>query len=265
MDRATLNFMDRALAEIPGALPRLDAYVLLELSRIQAKNGIRGDILEIGAAYGASAVMLARHLQDRERLIVCDLFGSAADTPLNKQEQQDWGYDQLERKVFEENFLRFCPFLPEIWQHPSNTLIEAELRSLRLAHIDGSHMYANVREDLELVRAHLAPTGVAVFDDVFTGHAPGVGAAVWPELVSGLRPFLSTSQKLYAAWGPPPVEKDELHAILSDYGAQVFEDDIADNPIVIARERKQPTTVAKSVARDVLPPAVVRMFARLRR
>jgi hypothetical protein len=68
-------------------------------------------------------------------------------------------------------------------------------------HVDASHEYAHVLEDIETAKQLLAPDGVVVFDDYRSEFFPGVGAALWPELATGLVPLVMSPQKLYATWG----------------------------------------------------------------
>ena len=81
-------------------------------------------------------------------------------------------------------------------------------------HIDASHLYEHVMDDIEAARILLKPGGVVVFDDYRTLHAPGVAAAIWRETNRDLVPFAVTMNKLYASFGNAdqwvPVVKDWL-------------------------------------------------------
>jgi len=67
--------------------------------------------------------------------------------------------------------------------------------------MDGSHVHAAVRSDLEVAKRVLAVGGVVAVDDYRREHTPGVAAAVWEAVVSGgLVPICLTPGKLYGCW-----------------------------------------------------------------
>jgi hypothetical protein len=71
-------------------------------------------------------------------------------------------------------------------------------------HIDASHLYEHVREDIAAARQLLGPDGVVVFGDIRTAHAPGVAAAVWEEVTLGSLNVLVVGEvKLYGTWSDP--------------------------------------------------------------
>lgn len=261
--------MDSVLREIPGALPQLDAFLFLEICRIQAEEGIQGDLLEIGAAHGTSASILAKGWRTGERFLVCDLFGLPSEDDLNRREQEAWGYDSIERTSFENNFRRFHSTLPEIWQRSSTSLFEANVkpRSVRFAHVDGSHLFRIVKSDLEFVHTALSHDGIVAFDDVFTGHAPGVGAAVWQCIEStGLRPLFASTQKLYATWGEEGAfTTSQLRQILDEFGSDIFEDVIHGQVVLSGRPRKrQDVSGLKKAAAQWVPPKMITMLRQLK-
>src|SRR5262249_39634241 len=74
-------------------------------------------------------------------------------------------------------------------------------RTFRFVHVDGSHLYSVVKQDIRTAKRLLRKDGVVIFDDYRSEHTPGVGAAVWEEVVrDGLIPICLTPQKLYGTW-----------------------------------------------------------------
>lgn len=176
-----------------------------------------GDLLELGAYLGKSAVLIGRHLREGERFTVCDLFESEADDAANDAETSR-SYATLTRRRFEENYLAFHDTLPDIVQGPTSQILEhVKPGSCRFVHVDASHLYAHVRLDVLAAKTVLGTDGVVVFDDYRSEHTPGVALAVW-EAVSalGLAPICVSTQKLYATWGDAGLYRSRLLAWLAE-------------------------------------------------
>lgn len=83
----------------------------------------------------------------------------------------------------------------------------------RLVHVDGSHTYEVVHEDIITARRLLGAGGVVAFDDWSTFHAPGVALAVWEEYLRGeLIPLCLTPLKFYATWDPGGLTHNDVEA-----------------------------------------------------
>lgn len=170
----------------------------------QRNAGISGDILEIGCYQGTSAILLGYMKQESERLVICDLFDGETESEEDMLERYRYYTPNFGRQMFEANYLRFHSQLPEIIPQPSSTLHHAGLgRTFRFIHIDGSHNYHLVRQDLLLAKELLVPGGVVSFDDLLSPHTPGVTAAVWEGVANdGLIPMMQTI-KFYGTWDSP--------------------------------------------------------------
>jgi hypothetical protein len=121
----------------------------------------------------------------------------------NRAEQYTW-YSNLTRSVFEQTYLRFHTTLPVMLTCSSTTLLGAgrlSARTFRFIHVDGSHLYSIVRQDIRTAQHLLRPRGIVAFDDYRSVHTPGVAAALWEEVTrGGLIPLCLTPQKMYATW-----------------------------------------------------------------
>lgn len=265
IEPAVQAYIDRGRHTVPGWFERVDALLLAAVDRSQRAADVTGDLLEIGAYMGRSAILLGYFRQRGEGLVVCDPFGDEeGHSDDNAAEQTRW-YGGLTRQAFEHNFLRFHPRLPdEIIAAPSATLREREdefAKRFRVIHIDGSHEFDEVQRDIRLSRDLIAEGGIVVFDDVNAPHAPGVAAAVWSAVVNeGLIPHVVTD-KLYASWSStPPLDL----SLLSD-GWEFQPHSIAGSTVI------HPEPI-RSIKREVghwIPPALVptvkRIDARIRR
>ena len=192
-----------ALDTVPGWFSPLDFRILVELDRLQRAHGVGGDLFEIGAYYGKSAILLG-HLArpPHERLTVCDVFEHVEAIDEESFPVFNHWYAGVTRQGFEEQYHRFHVELPDIIVGPS-AVIDADglAGTCRMVHVDGGHSYDVVRHDAATARALLRPGGVVAFDDISTSHNPGSALAVWELVLGGqFRPLLLTDAKLYGTW-----------------------------------------------------------------
>ncbi|MER7703068.1 class I SAM-dependent methyltransferase [Kitasatospora sp. NPDC097605] len=202
------------LDDVPGWFWNHDRHLFDWFLARQEKAGFSGDLLEMGAYLGRSAIVIGAHLQAGETFTICDLFDSDAPDDENAAEM-DMSYRKtLTRTAFESNYLSFHDRLPEIIQAPTSTLADGRVApgGFRFIHIDASHLYEHVAGDLQVARTALAPEGVVVLDDYRSAHTPGVAAATWEAVFNhGLRPIVLTDSKFYGTWGDPePAQLDLL-------------------------------------------------------
>ncbi len=192
-----------ALDSVPGWFSELDFRIFCQIDKVQQAHGIGGDLFEIGAFCGKSAILLgylAGHSDNR--LLVCDMFEhteSANDE--NLVEFATW-YPSFCQQDFVDQYLRFHAQLPTLMVGPSVDIdAEALAGTCRLVHVDGSHQYDIVRHDIATAKQLLGPGGIVAFDDICTAHNPGSALAIWEEVLSGrFVPLLLTAAKLYGTW-----------------------------------------------------------------
>ena len=205
------DLLDRC-GDVPGFLDGLDAALFLRLGEVQAAHDVRGHLLEIGAWYGRSAIVLGAVKRQDEELHVCDLFETPPPTAAGRCELAGEG-EPLEapsRTQFEAAYESVHGELPVVHQCASSMLAASDLgaNQFRFIHIDGSHSYDAVLRDIALARELAADECVIIFDDFRNlGHL-GVAAAVWPSVVSSeVEPFACTPAKLYTT-----LERQHTHA-----------------------------------------------------
>jgi Methyltransferase domain len=196
-----------------------------------------GDLVELGAYLGRSAVIIGDHWRDGERFVVIDLFGAEVDDVMNQRENQG-SYPTLTRTNFEANYLALHDRLPEVVQGLSTEVVEhVPPGSARFIHVDASHLYDQVAKDIVAIRGLLRPDGVVVFDDFRAMHTPGVAAAVWGAVVTqGLVPFALTERKLYATWGDSARHLEVVRGVVAAESQFVgVEEDIAGHRVLRMR------------------------------
>jgi hypothetical protein len=183
--------------KVDGWFFEADVELFSKLLALQTAENIRGDLLEIGAYEGKSAILMGYGVRDDEELVICDLFGAVMDhddIPMTPRLE----YSGLEQEQFLTNWDRFHTRRPTLEVCESSELDLGD-RQLRFIHIDGCHMYQCVVKDINLAVAHTAKRGVIAMDDYRGIATPGVGAAVWQAVGNGLLfPFAATHSKLYA-------------------------------------------------------------------
>lgn len=215
LDLSTLRRM-----RIDGWHDETDVRMFLALGWAHDQIGARGDLLEIGTFMGRSAVVLGSLLRTGERLVVNDLWDDLRFDPA------EW--DELtappSRARFEANYLRYHPALPEIVVAPSSSTLQLERPgSYRIVHVDGSHEYEAVAEDVAGASRIVADDGVLVFDDHLNARHPGVPMAVWGAVERGVVvPRVLSTWKLYAT-----TVADALPIDLAAAGARRFGLDVA--------------------------------------
>lgn len=186
---------------VAGWFTERDAMLFDVIDASQREHGITGDLLEIGCYQGTSAILLGYMRQDAERVVICDLFDGPTESVEDEVERGRYYTPGFARGMFEDNWRRFHPDLPTIIAEPSSTLRNHGLgRTFRFIHIDGSHAYDCVRQDLLLAKELLIPGGVVVFDDLLSPHTPGVTAAVWEGVANDSLIPLAQTVKFYGTW-----------------------------------------------------------------
>ncbi|WP_051857149.1 class I SAM-dependent methyltransferase [Streptomyces sp. NRRL S-1868] len=283
----------RSFYDVPGWFYRTDVILFDWFLRRQRQLRERGDLLEMGAYMGKSAVMMRSYLEPDERFTVCDLFDSEAPDEANGREMRG-SYATLTRRAFESNFLAFHDELPRIVQAPTSVVPrEVEPASCRFVHVDASHLYEHVRGDIAAARQALRPGGIVVLDDYRSEHTPGVACATWQAVLeSGLRPVCVSGHKFYGTWGEAEPWQDALHTALRERGKCWLQwQEVADRRLLLVGARKAdpppvpesrhapaggPSDAAPSaagrprvprpraLARELLPPVVTRALVRLR-
>ncbi|MFJ3219002.1 class I SAM-dependent methyltransferase [Kitasatospora sp. NPDC086801] len=205
------------LEDVPGWFWDHDRHSFDWFMGQQEKAGITGDLLEMGAYLGRSAIVIGEHLQPGETFTVCDLFDSDAPDDENAAEMDTSYRKSLTRSAFEANYLAFHEELPEIIQAPTSILAGGRIAAgtFRFIHIDASHLYEHVVGDLQVARVALQDQGVVVLDDYRSQHTPGVAAATWGAVFNhGLKPIMLTECKFYGTWGDPePFQRDLLDRV----------------------------------------------------
>jgi len=192
-----------AVKQIDGWFYREDAILFEAIDNIQARSRISGDLLEIGAYHGKSAAFLGFLLRPKEQFFVCDLFETPGATAENQIEKDDW-YPSLDRETFKRRYLQVHAHLPRILTCRSSRVRRTGnlSRTFRFIHVDGSHLYQIVKQDIRTSSELLKNGGIVAIDDYRSAHTPGVAAATWEAVAAGrLIPLCITPQKMYATFG----------------------------------------------------------------
>jgi hypothetical protein len=201
VDRTRRVVSNAQIADIPGWFSGIDIALFRLFLGEQVRQGEEGDLAEMGVYLGASATLIGAYRQPGETFTVVDLFGDSAPDADNDAEVRSY-YDKVSQQAFEANYRGVHGDLPVVVRGTSSTIRgRAASGRHRFVHIDASHEYPHVLEDIETARQLLAPNGIVVFDDFRSEYFPSVGAAVWPELANGLVPLALSPEKLYATWG----------------------------------------------------------------
>jgi predicted O-methyltransferase YrrM len=250
-----------ALAKIPGWFDALDQALFSWFLSEQTAAGRTGDVAEIGVYEGKSAILIGDYLERGEVFTVIDLFEDPSENPQTEAEQK--AYAGLTQRVFEANYLSFHPRLPTVVRGESRSILEhARAAAHRFVHIDGSHLYEDVRADLQSARRLLDAGGIVAVDDFRSAHTPGVAAAAWESIVlGGLHGLVVSENKLYATWSDPDAWLKQLIAWLPRSGLGWEQQEVLRRPLL----RVWPIAPqGRRVAEAVTPPALLRRIDRAR-
>jgi hypothetical protein len=153
--------------------------VVDSLLQLQDEEGMSGNLLELGCYKGKTALLLGLHLSDGEYVDLVDI------------------YDQLERKILEDNNIKFYMQTANTENRQKN--LKLKRKGYRFIHCDTSHTYANTLADLNLSRKLVSDKGVICVDDFANLNYPGVIPAVYRFLFKRKKfvMFLMTEEKAY--------------------------------------------------------------------
>lgn len=166
MNKAAVRAYLEQTRDVEGWFFPIDAHLFAIVDEVQKREGITGNLFEIGVHHGKTALFLAGMAAAGETLGVCDVF-----------EQQELNRDRS-GEGNREIFLRHMAahgFGPRVFAKLSAELaVEDTTARCRFVHIDGGHRPEDVLNDLHVAERALLPEGVVAVDDVFNPNWPGV-------------------------------------------------------------------------------------------
>lgn len=264
-DPAVQAYYER-MGQVPGWFATLDFVTMVAIDEYQYSSEVAGDLLEIGAYAGKSAILLGFLRKGAERLFVCDIFDGSSPPSHDQAENAKWYAAGAPRAVFERWYRRFHQELPDIIERPSSDLAEMAFeRPFRLIHIDGSHVYETVRSDLAFARDRAGPGAIVVLDDFGQPHAPGVAAATWEAVLSsGLRPLLLTHGKLYAAWDAQAGFAAYIRGWADDIGVRAEPYSVPNGELLFLHQNPPHPGRVERLTSLMVPPAIPALARRAR-
>lgn len=213
------QLIEQATQGVPGWTPQDQLLSLFTLAFASA--GMPGDVLEVGAWCGRSAVALglAAQMSGQGRVYSVDLFPEKNDWFRNADGSYSLATSIGGRqfKAYDEQTVWEAPFLRDIapvyerherildvyqatvagaglsdWVQAFKGDLETFAAqvpdgfALRLAFVDGDHACAAVTRDIEIIERYLLPGGWLCFDDAFTTY-PGVNEAIQTQVIDSGR------------------------------------------------------------------------------
>lgn len=263
----TSNVTFEALASVPGWFERADFDLFSWFLEDQNERGITGDLAELGTYLGKSAILIGAYQRPGEVFTALDLFEMGASDSDNQSENAR-SYAGISQAAFERNYLRFHPELPTVVKGLSSVILDhARPGQNRFIHIDASHLYEHVRQDIAAAQTLLQSDSVVVFDDYRSPHTPGTAAAVWEAVVNdGLNPVVVTSSKLYGTWSDPdPLRKRLISSLDRDQRWEYEVQVVAGHELVrLAESYREPlqARVFNALVPMRLRPVVLRTLRR---
>lgn len=158
----------RETRNVEGWFFPIDAFLFAIIDEIQKREGIDGDLFEIGAHHGKTALFLARMACGEETVGVCDVFDAQELNVDHSGEGNRAVFDRHMRELAADSHVRVFPKLSSMLTTDDTTT------HCRFFHIDGGHRPEDVMSDLATALRALLPEGVVAVDDVFNPNWPGV-------------------------------------------------------------------------------------------
>ena len=256
-----------AIDAIPGWFQHLDQTLFRWFLSTQQSEGISGNLAELGVYKGKSAVLIGYYIESEEEFTVVDLFEDAPPDKAGTTEQAK--YRELSQESFEAHYVGVHPRLPRVVRGLSKSIVEhVKHGSHRFVHVDASHLYANVKDDIIAARLICGDQNIVVFDDIRRAHTPGVPAAVWPEIGRGaMHALLVSDAKLYATFDDPAAWRNRLATWLPSSGLEWETQEICEQPVYrvwSSPDRVPRKITVRAVGRGLLPPYLVKAITRVR-
>lgn len=176
---------------IPGWFSLVDMFLIKSILGKQKLEGIDGELVELGAYCGKSAIWIALCKQDSKPYLF-DIFDGTADVHSSQV------YKNLHESKLETWLARFrleCHILSKSSIELPSYFIG---KKIQFIHIDASHLASDVLRDLLNAERCLMNGGFIVVDDWMNPSDPGVSKAVWNFLTnSKLTIAFCSSSKMY--------------------------------------------------------------------
>lgn len=197
---------------VEGWVTKEDKAIIDSILVFQREFNFSGHILEIGVYKGGLIPVYAPKICKGETLFLCDLFDSKIASEENLIE-----IESSYHSISVEDVLPILGVFPEVTTsiivgNSISLLPTIESFRFRFVHIDGSHLYEVVKQDISIAMKILDPeSGVLVIDDYRSLHTPGVSQAVW-ELISTsqVKVLFRTSAKIYLAKKSSKITCDDI-------------------------------------------------------
>jgi hypothetical protein len=249
---------------IPGWLLDEDIYTFFAVDDYLHEQNVKGDILEIGVYKGKSAIILNSLIRESEKLYLCDIFDGET-TEKNKREILN-SYDKYNINQLNSLFHKHFDQYPEILNCNSTSLSSVVGdKKFRLIHVDGSHEFSIVQEDVRNVyNWALMPNGIVIFDDYRSAHTIGVSAAIWEAILfKKMKPILRTESKLYCVLSTERhFQMEVMSKHLISMGLKVKEEEFLDFKIKVISPMKQPYEYYP-IIQQLTPPKIYGFLSRI--
>ena len=176
---------------IPGWFFVVDMLLIKSILDSQERDGINGELVELGAYCGKSSIWIAL-CKPNSQPYLFDIFDNSMEAH-SSQVYKDLYRSKLETWL--ERFRLNCHILSQDSSHLPFFLRD---KKIQLIHIDASHLTSDVLNDLINAESLLIQGGFIVIDDWMNPGDPGVSKAIWKFLTeSKLSIAFCSPNKMY--------------------------------------------------------------------
>ena len=210
----TADYLRTGSRRVEGWLNASTGVYMASLAALQHRQGLHGDVCEIGVHHGKSFLCLALGLAPGERAVAVDVFGDQAAN-LDRSGMGD-------RAVFEGHLAEHgVRDAVDVVGSSSLALADEGFvdagRRFRLFSVDGGHTAEVTRNDLELAERTVVDGGLVLLDDVLNRHWLGVITGLFDYWARGgsLVPAVLVPDRLLLATSPDRAR--ECRALMSEH------------------------------------------------
>lgn len=199
LDKKLSAYIDSGYTKVEGWGINDDLIdIFLAIDDLQKKNGLSGNVAEIGVHHGRVFILYALLISSTENAIALDLFEDQLHN-IDKSGQGNLG-------IFKNNIIEHIGSLNNISIHKADTLFLKqgaldELKDCRMFHVDGGHWPDIVANDIKIAENSMRPGGCICIDDMMHSGFPGVMEGVFRYFSRSqstkLRPFAIGMNKLF--------------------------------------------------------------------
>lgn len=197
MKSALKIYMKKGHRKVEGWLNKIAINAIVELSKIQNNQKIKGPVCEIGVHHGRLFILLHLLTNEPELSVAWDIFENQDENP-GQSGHGDIGVLKANLRTYDCDLDRIRIITKNSLDLYPKEIITACNGRPRLFSIDGGHSAEVTYNDLELAGQSICKNGIIILDDFFNEAWPGVAEGTCRYMIEkpGLHPVAILGNKV---------------------------------------------------------------------